>query len=60
MAQRWLVPYGPIDPSVQPLQVEVIAQDWKWLFIYPARIAVVNQLVFPSGTPLSLRSPRIR
>ena len=51
-----LDPYRPIDPSVQPLQVEVIAQDWKWLFIYPAQgIAVVNQLVFPSGTPLSLR-----
>jgi cytochrome o ubiquinol oxidase subunit 2 len=51
-----LDPYRPIDPSVQPLQVEVVAQDWKWLFIYPAQgIAVVNQLVFPSGTPLSLR-----
>jgi len=51
-----LDPYRPIDPPVQPLHVEVIAQDWKWLFIYPAQgIAVVNQLVFPSGTPLSLR-----
>jgi len=51
-----LDPYRPIDPSVQPLQVEVVAQDWKWLFIYPEQgIAVVNQLAFPSGRPLSLR-----
>ena len=51
-----LDPYKRIDTSVQPLEVEVVAQDWKWLFIYPEQgIAVVNQLVFPSRTPLSLR-----
>lgn len=51
-----LDPYAKIDPGVQPLQVEVVAQDWKWLFIYPEQnIAVVNELAFPSGTPLSLR-----
>ena len=51
-----LDPYRPLDSSVTPLQVEVVAQDWKWLFIYPEQqIAVVNELVFPSGTPLSLR-----
>ena len=34
----------------------MVAQDWKWLFIYPEQgIAVVNELVFPSRTPLSLR-----
>ncbi|MGA7489076.1 MAG: ubiquinol oxidase subunit II [Xanthobacteraceae bacterium] len=51
-----LDPYRAIDPTVRPLEVEVVAQDWKWLFIYPEQgIAVVNQLVFPSGTPLSLK-----
>jgi cytochrome o ubiquinol oxidase subunit 2 len=51
-----LDPYRQIDPAVQPLQVQVVAQDWKWLFIYPEQgIAVVNQLAFPSGRPLSLR-----
>ena len=51
-----LDPYSAIDPSVQALNVEVIAQDWKWLFIYPEQnIAVVNELVFPAGTPLSLK-----
>lgn len=51
-----LDPYRPLASSVPPLEVEVVAQDWKWLFIYPKQnIAVVNQLAFPSGTPLSLR-----
>jgi cytochrome o ubiquinol oxidase subunit II len=51
-----LDPYKRIDAAVRPLEVAVVAQDWKWLFIYPAQdIAVVNQLVFPSGTPLSLK-----
>ncbi|MEM7222640.1 MAG: ubiquinol oxidase subunit II [Pseudomonadota bacterium] len=51
-----LDPYRPLQSSVQPLQVEVVAQDWKWLFIYPdQQIASVNELVFPSGRPLSLR-----
>ena len=51
-----LDPYRPLQSSVAPLQVEAVAQDWKWLFIYPDQnIAVVNELAFPSGTPLSLR-----
>lgn len=51
-----LDPYKAIDPSVAPLQVEAVAQDWKWLFIYPDQnIAVVNELVFPSGRPLAIR-----
>ena len=51
-----LDPFKPLASAVPPLEVEVVAQDWKWLFIYPAQeIAVVNQLVFPSQTPLSLK-----
>ena len=51
-----LDPYKRIDATVRPLEVAVVAQDWKWLFIYPAQdIAAVNQLVFPSRTPLSLK-----
>jgi cytochrome o ubiquinol oxidase subunit II len=51
-----LDPYKPIASQVAPLDVEVVAEDWKWLFIYPKQnIAVVNQLAFPTGTPLSLR-----
>jgi cytochrome o ubiquinol oxidase subunit 2 len=51
-----LDPYKRIDPAVRALEVEVVAQDWKWLFIYPEQgIAVVNQLVFPSAMPVSLK-----
>ena len=39
----------------QPLKVEVVSLDWKWLFIYPDQgIATVNQLVVPAGTPVNL------
>lgn len=55
-ATHKLDPYRAINPGIEPLKVEVVAQDWKWLFIYPDQdIAVVNELVFPSGTPLSLK-----
>jgi cytochrome o ubiquinol oxidase subunit 2 len=51
-----LDPYRPIDADAQPLEVQVVAQDWKWLFLYPEQdIAVVNELAFPSGRPLSLK-----
>ena len=50
-----LDPYSEIDPSVKPLEVQAIAQDWKWLFVYPEHdIAVVNELAMPVGTPVSI------
>ncbi|MEM9438967.1 MAG: ubiquinol oxidase subunit II [Pseudomonadota bacterium] len=34
----------PVDPAVEPLVVQVVALDWKWLFIYPEQgIATVNE-----------------
>lgn len=51
-----LDPYKPIPSSQKTLEVRAIAQDWKWLFLYPEQnIAVANKLVFPSGAPLSLK-----
>jgi len=51
-----LDPYRPIAAAVAPLEVDVVAEDWKWLFIYPRQnIATVNELVFPSERPLSLK-----
>lgn len=44
-----LDPYKPLDVPGQPIHVEVIATDWKWIFIYPdLGIATINQLVFPA------------
>ena len=50
-----LDPYEPIPSSSRTVQVRAIAQDWKWLFLYPEQqFAVVNELVFPSNAPLSI------
>jgi cytochrome o ubiquinol oxidase subunit II len=50
-----LDPFVPIASNAKdpPLEVQVISLDWKWLFIYPQqRIASVNELVVPAGTPI--------
>jgi cytochrome o ubiquinol oxidase subunit II len=40
----------------QPLTVEVVALDWKWLFIYPEQgIAVVNDLAAPVDVPITFK-----
>jgi cytochrome o ubiquinol oxidase subunit 2 len=51
-----LDPRAPIPGKADPLRVEVVALDWKWLFIYPDQgIAAVNQMVMPVGTPVEFR-----
>ena len=51
-----LDPYKPLQSNIKPIQVEVVALDWKWLFIYPdLRIASINQLAIPVGTPVTFR-----
>ncbi|HET7083696.1 MAG TPA: ubiquinol oxidase subunit II [Rhizomicrobium sp.] len=47
-----LDPFRPLSKT-PPLEVQVVALDWKWLFIYPQQqIATVNQLVIPAGVPV--------
>lgn len=60
-----LDPYRPIDrldhqrkvdPTARRLQVEVVAMDWKWLFIYPELgIATVNELAAPVDQPIEFK-----
>ena len=51
-----LDPRAPIPGQSDPLRVDVVALDWKWLFIYPDQgIAAVNQLVVQVGTPVDFR-----
>ena len=51
-----LDPRASIPGNSDPLRVDVVALDWKWLFIYPDQeIAAVNQLVIPAGTPVNFR-----
>ena len=49
-------PYRPIEADKAPLTVQVIAEQFKWIFIYPEQgIATINEMRFPEKTPVSLR-----
>lgn len=51
-----LDPYRPIASQTKPVRVEVIALNWKWLFIYPDYgVASVNQLAIPVDTPIAFK-----
>ena len=46
----------PLPANVKPLRVEVVALDWKWLFIYPdLGIASVNELAAPVDVPIEFK-----
>lgn len=46
----------PIPAGVKPLEVEVVALDWKWLFLYPEQgIATVNELAAPVDRPIRFK-----
>lgn len=51
-----LDPYKPIESEHEPIRVQAIAMDWKWLFIYPDHdIAVVNEMAMPVDVPVQIR-----
>jgi cytochrome o ubiquinol oxidase subunit 2 len=48
-----LDPYRPLPG--QSIEIQAVALDWKWLFIYPAQgVATVNRLVIPARQPVHL------
>jgi len=65
VATHLLDPYRPlartapgqaVAADVTPLEVNVVALDWKWLFIYPEQgIATVNELAAPVDRPIRFR-----
>lgn len=65
VATHRLDPYNPlqrIDASrsipveLRPLTVEVVAMDWKWLFLYPEYgVAAVNELALPVDVPVAFK-----
>ncbi|WP_448661486.1 ubiquinol oxidase subunit II [Sphingomonas sp. CJ20] len=65
VATHLLDPYRPlartapgqmVAAGVKPLEVDVVALDWKWLFIYPEYgIATVNELAAPTDRPIQFR-----
>lgn len=48
-----LDPFQPLVSTTKPITIQVVALDWKWLFIYPQQnIASVNLVQFPKNTPI--------
>jgi len=46
----------PIPADTRPLEVQVVALDWKWLFLYPEQgIATVNELAAPVDRPIEFK-----
>ena len=60
-----LDPYRPLDriaegkpvaEGVKPLEIEVVALDWKWLFLYPEQgIATLNEVAAPVDRPIKFK-----
>jgi len=51
-----LDPHKPLESDVAPIEIQAVALDWKWLFIYPEQgIASVNEVAFPVDTPVRFR-----
>jgi cytochrome o ubiquinol oxidase subunit 2 len=49
-----LDPYKKIDSNVKPINIQVVALDWKWLFIYPDEsMASINSINIPINTPIN-------
>ena len=46
----------PVPADVKPLEIQVVALDWKWLFVYPEEgIATVNEIAVPVDRPVRFR-----
>lgn len=51
-----LDPYRALQSGVKPVTIQVVALQWKWLFIYPDQhIATVNYIQFPENTPVNFQ-----
>lgn len=51
-----LAPHRPVPVGVKPLEVQVVALDWKWLFIYPELgVASVNEVAAPVDRPIEFQ-----
>ncbi|MFC2049194.1 ubiquinol oxidase subunit II [Chlamydiota bacterium] len=48
-----LDPLKPLAAPEKTMKIQVVALQWKWLFIYPEeKIATVNFVQFPENTPI--------
>lgn len=45
-----------VPGDVKPLEIDVVALDWKWLFIYPEQgIATINEVAAPVDRPIRFK-----
>ena len=48
-----IAPGRPVPEGTKPLNIQAIALDWKWLFIYPdLGVATVNEVALPVDVPV--------
>lgn len=51
-----LDPFKPLRSDKKPVTIQVVALQWKWLFIYPEHnIATINYIQFPEKTPINFQ-----
>lgn len=51
-----LDPFKVVASDKKPLDIQVVALRWKWLFIYPKQnVASVNFVQFPENTPIRFK-----
>lgn len=51
-----LDPHKAIVSENKPVEIQVIALDWKWLFIYPEeKVASINEIAIPVNTPVTFK-----
>lgn len=51
-----LDPFRPLDSHKKPVTIQVVALQWRWLFIYPdEKIATLNELYAPVDTPINFQ-----
>lgn len=57
-----IAPDKPLAKGYEPLRIQAVALEWKWLFIYPEQgIATVNEVAAPVDMPIrfEITSPRM-
>jgi cytochrome o ubiquinol oxidase subunit 2 len=56
LGSHHLDPPRPIEGASDPLTIQAVSLDWKWLFIYPdQKVATINTLTVPQGVPLQFQ-----
>lgn len=51
-----LDPFRPLSSNAKPLTIQVVALQWRWLFIYPEqKVATLNFVQIPKNRPVQFQ-----